>query len=48
MGQSPVFAAEVNCSKSGLSALPPKLPPYTRVLDVSNNNVSVSRYNSNF
>lgn len=41
IGRSPVFTAEVNCSGTGLSSLPPKLPPYTRVLDISNNNVSM-------
>lgn len=39
-GKTPTLTVLVNCSGQKLTALPPSLPPNTRALNVSNNNVS--------
>lgn len=39
-GKRPTIAIRVNCSYANLEALPPKLPPNTISLNISNNNVS--------
>lgn len=40
-GKTPTLTVLVNCSGQKLNELPPSLPPNTRALNVSNNNVSL-------